>query len=76
MNQKSMIIDYIARNGSITPMQAIYELGCTKLATRIGELTAEGYRFTKEFVRSTNRYGKPCSFMKYSMAPDNLKEEA
>lgn len=76
MTQKESIIDFIERNGSITPMQAIYELGCTKLATRIGELQADGYHFNKEFVRATNRYGRPCIYMKYSMAPDNLKEEA
>ena len=35
MTQKEAVLQYIKDNGSITPAQAIYDLGITKLATVI-----------------------------------------
>ena len=42
MTQHERILDYMDRFGSITPMDAIFDLGITKLATRIGELRQLG----------------------------------
>ena len=42
MTQKDLIRDYIEKHGSITPFEAFTELGCTKLATRISEMRADG----------------------------------
>ena len=73
--QKDLILDYINRFGSITPMQAFADLGITKLATRISEMKSEdGLCFRTEFVTSKNRYGKSVKFAKYSMEGKNDSE--
>lgn len=68
--QHSRIKQYIEDFGSITPMQAFSDLGITKLATRISEMTKQGYQVKREMIASTNRYGEPTHFMKYSKVED------
>lgn len=48
--QKQRIIDYIAREGSITTIEAFMELGITKLTTRISELRRDGYNIVGEQI--------------------------
>lgn len=67
MTQGERIIQYIKDFGSITPMEAFAELGITKLATRISELSRKGYVFNKVYVKSKNRYGDPVYYMQYSL---------
>lgn len=67
MTQSERIIDYIERFGSITPMQAFYDLGITKLATRVSEMKKDGIEFDQEMVSSKNRYGDTVSYMRYSL---------
>jgi len=66
MTQYERILDYLDTFGSITPMEAFMDLGITKLATRISEMTAEGMEFNKERVKAKNRYGESVSYMRYS----------
>ena len=54
-NQRTAIVSYLKQYGSITPMQAFDELNCTKLATRIGELRAEGVPICDEWVNTIER---------------------
>lgn len=63
--QHQQIAEYIDTFGSITPMQAFMDFGCTKLSTRVGEMVKKGYRFKKTLIRSYNRYGKRTHYMKY-----------
>lgn len=65
-NQKQRIVEYIEKYGSITPMQAIHELGITKLATRISELKQEGYEVRTQILYAPNRYGENTRFARYS----------
>ena len=65
MSQQQEILEYIKRYGSITPMQA-YELGITKLATRVSEMRKKGIEFHIEIVRSINKRGKTCRYARYS----------
>ena len=67
MTQKQLILNYMIDFGSITPMQAFMDLGCTKLATRIGELIKYGIPIIKTTVKSKNRYGKKCVYKRYSL---------
>jgi hypothetical protein len=64
--QRQLILKYIQDFGSITPMDAFFDLGITKLATRISEMRRDGMHFKIESVKSTNRYGKTVRFAKYS----------
>ena len=66
MTQREAIIKYLKDFGSITPMEAFFDLGITKLATRISEMRADGMEFKIETVKSKNKYGKTVHFAKYS----------
>lgn len=68
MTQYELILQYMDDFGSISPMEAFSDLGITKLATRISELSRRGHEFHKEMVSSKNRYGKAVSYMRYSRA--------
>lgn len=57
--QKQRILDYIARNGSITTFEAFTELGITKLTTRISELRRDGYQIDGQKVIVEDAKGKP-----------------
>lgn len=65
LNQRELILQYIADFGYITSYQAYADLGITQLATRISELKDKGYEFRTEDVRTKNRYGKPSHYYKY-----------
>lgn len=68
MTQHERILQYIDDFGSITPMQAFFDLGITKLATRISELSQRGYAFEKVYESSRNRYGECVHYMRYKRA--------
>ena len=65
MTQHERILNFIDAHGSITAMEAFTELGITKLATRISELSALGVRFEKVRVESENRFGDKVRFTRY-----------
>lgn len=67
MTQGERIIAYIKEYGSITPYEAFADLGITKLATRISEMTAQGIEFEKVMETSKNRYGQNVHYMRYSL---------
>lgn len=55
--QWQRIINYMKEHGSITSMDAIYHLGCTRLAGRIFEIKERGYNIETELVNTKTRYG-------------------
>lgn len=69
--QKEQILEYIAKFGSITPMEAFGDLGITKLATRISEMRKDGMQFKIETVKSRNRYGKQMRYARYSFPAES-----
>lgn len=71
MTQEERIMDYMRKNGSITPFEAFSYLGCTKLATRISNMRKNGINIRKTPVRQKNRYGEPVRFMSYSLEDNN-----
>ena len=68
MTQYDAILQYMDDFGSISPMEAFSDLGVTKLATRISELSRKGYSFDKKPVTSKNRYGNSVTYMRYTRA--------
>ena len=50
ISQNRRILDYINRNGSITPREALDHIGCMRLTARIAELEGAGHRFAHEWV--------------------------
>ena len=67
MTQNDMILAWLRDNRSITPWEAIRELGCTRLSARIYDLRRRGISISQETVRRVNRYGKMVSFARYTL---------
>ena len=71
MSQNEMIYDHLVNFGSITPMKAIEEYGCLRLAARISELREglkdSGYVIETNMIKRKNRFGKDVSFAEYTL---------
>lgn len=48
MTQREAIYEYIKRNGTITPMEALMNFGCFRLSARILELRGQGHDIRTE----------------------------
>ena len=68
MTQHERILRYLDEFGSISPIEAFRDVGITKLATRISEMTRRGGRFEKEPMTAKNRYGETVHYMRYRRA--------
>ena len=66
--QCQRILRLMEEMGWITPMDAIVEIGCYKLSTRVGELSRAGFKIQKEVVHGRNRFGEPTHYMRYRLA--------
>ena len=63
--QCQRILQYIEDFGSITQMEALIDLGCMRLASRISELRKAGHKITRVMQTTKNRYGESVRFAKY-----------
>lgn len=54
-SQNALIIDFLKRNDSINPIQALTLFSCFRLAARIGDLKDDGYEIVSEIK---NKNGK------------------
>ncbi len=66
-NQRTEILDYIKKFGSITRLEAMRDLGIAELSSRIGELESQGYVFNKKTEPFTTRLGKHSRYIRYSL---------
>lgn len=64
--QAQMVIDYIREFGSITPLDALRDLGVMRLASRISELKKNGYAIESKPETVLNRWGKKTKVARYS----------
>ncbi len=65
VTQCERIVQYMNEFGSITPLDAIRDLGITRLSSRIFDLKNAGYNIKSETVYGKNRYGETTHFSKY-----------
>ena len=56
MGHKTRLLNYLNENGSITTLEAIKELGNTRLSEYIRQLRADGYIIVNQKCTSLNRY--------------------
>jgi hypothetical protein len=70
LSQCQKIIDYMEREGSITPLTALREFGCMRLASRISDLKRRGYTITREFETAKNKAGEPVRYARYRLGRD------
>ena len=68
--QKEMVLEYMRRNGSISDMDAVYELGVHRLSARIADLRAENYDIVTNMVSCKNRHGKIIRYGEYTLGKD------
>lgn len=66
--QKDRVMKYLKDFGSITPLDALKDLGIMRLGARIWELIREGWNISRETEHSKNRYGKSTRYARYRMA--------
>ena len=65
--QTEKILDYMRTHGSITPLEAMIDLNCMRLASRISDLKKEGYVIRSEMASYTRSDGTKSHFKKYSV---------
>ena len=66
-NQKEKIIKYLKKHKSITPVDAMFDLGIMRLAARMSDLKKDGYNIQMEMETGKNRYGEPVRYARYSL---------
>jgi hypothetical protein len=55
--QCQKVLAYMRAFGSITQMDALQDLGCMRLASRISDLRYQGYPIGRRMKTAKNRYG-------------------
>jgi len=59
MAQESNILSHLMTRGSITPLEALEEYGCFRLASRICSLKKQGWEIAKDIeTKNDKRYAK------------------
>ena len=65
--QCDRILKYMNDFGSITQLQAIADLGCMRLASRVSDLKRRGYPIRRRMVTGKNRYQEKKNYAEYYM---------
>lgn len=66
--QAERVLQYMNDFGSITQLEALNDLGCMRLASRISDLKKKGYPIESEVVAVKNRYQEDCYIKRYRLA--------
>ena len=67
MTQRERVLDHLEKHGTITPMEAINELGIMRLGARIWDLRHDGHDIRRNMITSKNRYGDTVSYAEYRL---------
>lgn len=59
------------RFGSITQLQALQDIGCMRLASRISDLRQQGVAIGRRMKTSKNRYGDDVYFAEYYLIEED-----
>ena len=63
--QAERVLDYIMEFGSITQIDALRDIGCMRLASRISDLRKQGIDIISKTEAVKNRYGEKCYIKRY-----------
>ena len=69
--QCEKVLAYMRQFGSITQLQALQDIGCMRLASRISDLRYQGYAIGRRMKTSKNRNGDDVYFAEYYLEEDN-----
>lgn len=67
MSDKEKLLEWLRSGRTITPLEAMNELGCYRLGARIWDLRREGHTIITEMVETHDRHGERCRFARYKM---------
>ena len=73
--QCDRVYDYIREFGSITPLQAMNDLGCYRLSARIKDLRDLGINIQSEMIPRINRYRETIHVARYSIKKNEKQME-
>ena len=68
ITQQDRIINYLNDYKTITPLEAMRDLGCYRLSARIFDLKEQGFDIEVKMVKVTNRFGGTTKVAEYSLA--------
>ena len=71
MNRAERVYSYMKEFGSITPLDAIRDLGYTRLACAINEMKRDGHKVRKEYETKNNRFSQPVTYARYYLGDEN-----
>ena len=69
LTQGMKILNYLWSFGSITPVEALRDLGVMRLAARISDLEDQGFEIEHGRESGKNRWGEKITYAKYSLKP-------
>ena len=67
-NHQTRLLDYLKLYGSITSLQAIRDLGNTRLSATIFKLKDKGIKINTETVQIKTRWGSKANISKYVLS--------
>ena len=65
MTHKERLLEYLKEYDNITSLEAIRELGNTRLSAYIHQLKKDGYNITTTSIKVKNRYNEFTTVAKY-----------
>lgn len=71
MTQCEQVLEYMKDFGSISPLEAMQDIGCMRLAARIADLREQGHPIGRRMKTSKNRYGRDVSFAEYYLLQED-----
>ena len=69
--QCEKVLAYMRQFGSITQLQALQDIGCMRLASRISDLRQQGVAIGRRMKTSKNRYGDDVYFAEYYLIEED-----
>lgn len=75
MTQCDRVLKYMQDFGTITPLQALGDLGVMRLGARIWDLRQDGHKITRRMVSAKNRYGESVSFAEYKLEEEHAEQD-
>ena len=67
MSQEQRLLHHLQLGHSITRLQALTDLGIFELSARLCDLQKRGFKFSKNRITVTNRFGEKCSILEYRL---------
>lgn len=71
VTQCDKVLEYMRRFGSINKFEALADIGCKSLASRINDLRHQGIAIGRRMGYGKNRYGDDVRFAEYYLIEED-----